>query len=75
MINIDIQTKKLSLIERLMHIREASILECFENMFIQIKMDERAEESLKAINKGEVTDYDKFKEEAKQWIKSKKSTK
>ena len=71
--DMDLQSKKLSLIERLMKIREAAVLQRFEELLIQTEMDDRAEESLKAIKDGNVTSYDDFKNEAREWIKNKKS--
>ncbi len=68
------ETIKLGLIDRLMKIRETSTLEKVEKLVIQVEMETRAEESLKAIDKGDVLAIDEFKKENEQWLKN-KSTK
>lgn len=71
---MDIQAKKLSLIERLMKIREAATLQLFEDLLIQVEMDDRAETSINDIKEGRVKPYSQFKAEAKEWIKNRKRT-
>jgi hypothetical protein len=72
---MDIQAKKLNLIDRLMKIRKASILQRFEELLMQSEMDDQAEASMQDIKEGKVKPYNQFKQEATEWIKSKKSTK
>lgn len=65
------ETIKLGLIDRLMRMRETSTLQRVEELVIQVEMEASAEESLKAIDKGDVLSIDKFRNENKQWLKKK----
>jgi hypothetical protein len=65
------ETIKLSLIDRLMRVKEASTLRRMEKLITQAEMESRAEESLKAIDKGDVLSMDEFSTENKQWLKKK----
>jgi hypothetical protein len=42
---------------------------------MQSEMDDQAEASMQDIKEGKVKPYNQFKQEATEWIKSKKSTK
>ena len=63
------ETIKLSLIDRLMKVKEASTLQRMEKLITQAEMESRAEESLKAIDKGDVLSMDEFSKQNKQWLK------
>lgn len=63
------ETLKLGLIERLMKLQNVSALQKVENSIIQAEMEARAEESLKAIKKGEVLSIDEFRKENREWAK------
>jgi ClpP class serine protease len=65
------ETLKLGLIDRLMRINEASTLQRMEMLITQAEMESRAEESLKAIDKGDVLSMHQFSTENKQWLKKK----
>ncbi|MEQ6121061.1 hypothetical protein [Reichenbachiella sp. MALMAid0571] len=67
------ETIKLGLIDRLMKIQEVSTLQRMEQLIIQAEVESRAEESLKAIEEGDVLSMDEFRKENKQWIKKKYS--
>jgi len=60
-------TIKLGLIQRIMAARKTSILERMEKLMEQAEMEIRTEESLKAIEKGEVLSIDEFRKENKKW--------
>ncbi|HNP19145.1 MAG TPA: hypothetical protein PKL31_11965 [Fulvivirga sp.] len=49
-----------------MKIRETSTLEKVEKLVIQVEMEARTKESLKAIEKGDVLAIDDFKKENEQ---------
>jgi len=65
------ETIKLSLVDRLMRVKEASTLQRMEKLITQAEMESRAEKSLKAIDKGDVLSMDEFSKENKQWLKKK----
>ncbi len=65
------ETIKLGLIDRLMKVKEVSTLQRLEKLIIQAEMESRAEESLKAIDEGEVLSIDEFSKKNKQWLKKK----
>lgn len=67
------ETIKLGLIDRLMKIQEVSTLQRMEQLIIQAEVESQAEESLKAIEEGDVLSMDEFRKENKQWIKKKYS--
>jgi hypothetical protein len=71
---MNLSTKKLDLIERVMQIREESILKNYEDLLTQAELQSRTDESLKAIQVGEVISIDEFNNSNKQWLK-KNSTK
>jgi len=61
------ETIKLGLIRRVMSVRKASVLERMEKLMVQAEMEIRAEESMQAIEKGEVLSVDEFRKENKKW--------
>ena len=65
------ETIKLGLIDRLMRVNEASTLQRMEKLITQAEMESRTEESLKAIDKGDVLSINELREENKQWLKKK----
>ncbi len=65
------ETIKLSLIDRLMRVQEASALQRMEKSITQAEMESRAEKALKAIDKGDILSIDKFRSENMQWLKKK----
>ena len=65
------ETIKLSLIDRLMKVKEASTLQRMEKLITQAEMESRAEESLKAIDNGDVLSMNEFSKENKEWLKKK----
>jgi len=71
---MNLSRKKLDLIERVMQIREESILKNYEDLLTQAELQSRTDESLKAIQVGEVISIDEFNNSNKQWFK-KNSTK
>ena len=62
---------KLSLIGRLMKVQNPSTLERIEELIIQAEMESRTNESLVAIEKGEVISLHEFGVENEQWAKKK----
>ena len=67
------ETIKLSIIERLMKVKETSTLRRMEKLITQVEMESRAEESLKAVEKGDVLSMGEFARENKQWLRKKYS--
>ncbi len=65
------ESLKLGLIERLMRVQETSTLKRIEKLITQVEIESRAEESLKAIEKGEALSIDEFRKENRQWLKKK----
>ena len=61
------ETIKLGLIDRLMKMQKASTLKRMDELLTQAEMESRAEESLEAIERGEVLSMDDFRKENKQW--------
>jgi len=63
------ETIKLGLIDRLMRMQETSTLERVEELVIQVEMEARTGESLKAIDKGDVLSIDEFGKGNRKWLK------
>lgn len=72
---MNIEAKKLSLIERFMQFREASSLQKLETAITQIELEDRAAASEKDIENGRISSYDSFSKDVKEWIRNKKTTK
>jgi hypothetical protein len=62
---------KLNLIQRMMKIEKASTLERIEDLLIQEEMQDRTNESLDAIAKGDVSTIDEFARSNQKWLKEK----
>ncbi|MFB6307459.1 MAG: hypothetical protein ABEH43_10835 [Flavobacteriales bacterium] len=71
---MNIEARKLNIIERVMRLRKETTLTRYEELLSQIEMDDRAQESLSAIGQGEVYTMDEFKKEARAWMRDRKST-
>ena len=65
---MSIETKKLVLIERLMQIKEEKVLQQYENLLKQAHLQYRAEESIKAIEEGQIVTLNAFETENKEWL-------
>jgi hypothetical protein len=68
---MNIEAKKLNLIERFMKLKQEQSIFKFEVLLTELEMDARAEASRKDIEKGNIRSYDNFSSEVKQWLKSK----
>ncbi len=64
---MEAETIKLGLIDRLMKMKNKVVLQKIEELIIQAEMESRAEESLDAINDGDVLSIQEFAEENKEW--------
>ena len=62
---------KLGLMERLLKVHDLAALYRMEDLIIQAELEYWAEESLEAIDKGEVLSLDEFRKENRQWAKKK----
>jgi hypothetical protein len=62
------ETIKLGLIQRVMAVRKASVLNRMEKLMEQAEMEIRTEESLQAIEKGDILSLDEFRKENKKWV-------
>ncbi len=72
---MNVEEKKLNLIERFMKFREESAIQEMELAITRIEINNRADASIDDIKKGKVRSYDEFSTDVKEWIKSRKSTK
>lgn len=66
---MEVDELKLSMIQRLMKIDEPSSLEKIEQSIIQEEMQNRLNESLEAIDKGEVVSLEEFTKSNQEWLK------
>lgn len=69
-----VEKRKLELIKRVMKVENSSTLTRLEELFIQAEMEARAEESLEAIQRGEVMTIEEFGKSNQEWL-AKVSTK
>ena len=72
---MNLEAKKLSLIERFMKFREEASIRQLEIAITEIEMNVRAEASEEDIANGRVESYDDFSKDVKGWLKKKKNTK
>lgn len=63
------ETLKLGIIDRLMKIKNTSALKRMDELITQAELESRADESLKAIDKGDVLSIDAFRKENEAWRK------
>ena len=63
------ETLKLRIIDRLMKIHNTSALKRMDELITQAELESRTEESLKAIDKGDILSIDAFRNENKAWRK------
>jgi hypothetical protein len=71
---MDIASRKLSLIERVMRISKEGVLDQMEELLIAAEMESRTRESVEAISKGDVQSLEQFAQSNEQWRK-KRATK
>lgn len=69
--HMNIDQQKLSLIERLMKVRQTVTLDKVEELLNQSELELRAKESLEAIAKDDMVTLDQFKQSNKSWLKQK----
>lgn len=72
---MNIDAKKLKLIERFMNLRDESALNKLELAISQIEMDVRVQASEDDIINEKTRSYEAFSKEVKMWIKEKKNMK
>lgn len=65
---MSIELKKLVLIERLMQIKEEDVLQQYEKLLEQAQLQARADDSLKAIDNGQVISLEAFNSSNQSWI-------
>jgi hypothetical protein len=70
---MNIETKKLNLIERIMRIKQVATIDKFESLITDLELQARTETSLRQIQNKEVRSYESFSNEVKQWLKDKNS--
>lgn len=61
------ETLKLEIIDRVMKIQNESALERMDELITQAELESQANESLKAIDKGNVLSIDSFRKENEAW--------
>ena len=72
---MNIEEKKLGLISRFIKLKEERAINQLELAITRLEMDERAEDSIKAIDNGDVISLTKFKAEADEWMIQRRNTK
>ena len=72
---MNIEEKKIALISRFINLKEERAINQLELAITQLEMDERAEDSIKAIESGDVISLSKFKAEAEEWMIRRRNTK
>jgi hypothetical protein len=70
---MNIETKKLNLIERIMRIKQVATIDKFESLITDLELQARTETSLRQIQNKEVRSYESFSNEVEQWLKDKNS--
>lgn len=70
---MNIETKKLNLIERIMRIKQVATIDKFESIITDLEIQSRTETSLHQIQNNEVRSYESFANEVEQWLKEKNS--
>lgn len=70
---MELSEKKLSLIERLMRVRNQETLSQVEELLIRAEMESRAYEALDDIAKNETITLNQFNESNQSWIKKRTS--
>ena len=64
------ETLKISIIDRVKKIEDKSILVKLEELVTQAEMEDRAEESLRAIREGNVLTLEEFRQKNEEWWKN-----
>ena len=70
---MNIETKKLNLIERIMRIKQVATIDKFESLIADLELQARTETSLLQIQNNEGRSYKSFSNDVKQWLKEKNS--
>jgi hypothetical protein len=70
---MNIETKKLNLIERIMRIKQVATIDKFESLITDLELQARTETSLRQIQNNEVRSYESFSNEVERWMKDKNS--
>jgi hypothetical protein len=70
---MNIEAKKLNLIERIMRIKQVATIDKFESLLTDLELQARAETSLGQIQNNEGRSYESFSNEVEQWLKDKNS--
>jgi hypothetical protein len=70
---MNIETKKLNLIERIMRIKQVATIDKFESLITDLELQARTETSLLQIQNNEGRSYESFSNDVKQWLKEKNS--
>ncbi|MBU3660154.1 MAG: hypothetical protein FGM14_09805 [Flavobacteriales bacterium] len=70
---MNIETNKLILIERIMRIKQVSIIDKFESLITDLELQARTEISLDQIQNNEGRSYESFSNDVEQWLKIKNS--
>ncbi|MHA7129851.1 hypothetical protein [Algoriphagus namhaensis] len=66
---MSLESIKLELIERLLKLNDASTLQKVDELIIQAQLEERAAESMKAIENEDTVNLDDFAKKNRQWLK------
>ncbi|SFT73392.1 hypothetical protein SAMN04489724_1906 [Algoriphagus locisalis] len=66
-----LETLKLELIERVMRMKDTSVLERLEELIEQAELESRTKESLQSIKRGETVSLKDFGNQNRRWLKEK----
>jgi len=72
---MNIEEKKIDLISRFIKLKEERAINQLELAITRLEMEERAEDSIRAIDSGNVISLNKFKAEAEEWMIQRRNTK
>lgn len=67
---MSLETKKYRLIQRMMRLRKETAVDELETILHQKELQERTEESLHAIDSGQVISLDEFGNRNQKWLKN-----
>jgi hypothetical protein len=72
---MNVEAKKLDLIERFMKFRDESAIREMEKAISKIEMNTRADASIDDVQKNNVRSYDEFSQEINLWMMNRKNSK
>ena len=68
---MNLEAKKYRLIQRMIRLRNEGVIDKLESILQEAELEERTEESIQAIEKGQVISLDEFSNRNQEWLKKK----